>query len=69
MWHLSGLFAKQLSLFEDSIIKMIQDGVDTFVEIGPGKTLCGFIKKVSKDVTTLNVEDMESLDNTLSKLL
>jgi [acyl-carrier-protein] S-malonyltransferase len=66
------LLVRQVSnsvLFEDSIIKMIQDGVDTFVEIGPGKTLCGFIKKVSKDVTTLNVEDMESLDNTLSKLL
>lgn len=54
--------------FEESIRKMIEDGVDTFVEIGPGKTLIGFVKKINKEVRTLNVEDIESLENTLKEL-
>ena len=41
--------------WEQSIRKMIEEGVDTFVEIGPGKTLAGFMRKISRDVpcTTL----------------
>jgi len=53
---------------EDSLRNMIADGVDTFIEIGPGKALCGFLKKIDKTVNALNVEDMESLNNTLEKL-
>ena len=52
-------------LWEDSIRRMIADGVDTFVEIGPGKTLCGFMKKIDKTVKCFNVEDMASLEKTL----
>jgi len=54
--------------WEDCIRNMIENGVDTFVEIGPGKTLCGFIKKINKEVVTLNVEDLDSLNNTLQVL-
>ncbi len=54
--------------WEASIRKMIEDGVDTFVEVGPGKALSGFIKKISKDVAVYNVEDMASLEKTLEGL-
>lgn len=47
--------------FEDSIRYMIAQGVDTFVEIGPGATLSSFIKKTSKDVTVYNVSSVEGL--------
>ncbi|MBP7176596.1 MAG: ACP S-malonyltransferase [Thermoclostridium sp.] len=55
-------------LWEDCVQTMIALGVDTFIEIGPGKVLSGFIKKINKDVTTLNVEDMASLEATLKFL-
>ena len=55
-------------LWEDSIRKMISDGVDTFIEIGPGKALSGFMKKIDKSMRVFNVEDMASLNNTLKGL-
>lgn len=54
--------------WEDSVNIMLKNGVDTFVEIGPGKTLCGFVKKINKDVRMFNIEDIESLDKTLSEI-
>ncbi len=54
--------------WEMSIRKLIEDGYDTFIEIGPGKALSKFIKKISREVTILNVEDVASLEKTLSKL-
>lgn len=48
--------------WEACIRKMIADGVDTFVEIGPGKSLCGFIKKIDKSVNFTNIEDIGSLE-------
>lgn len=65
------LLIKQVSSsvkWEETIRKMIADGVDTFVEVGPGKALSGFIKKVSRDVKVFNVEDMASLEKTLEGL-
>jgi [acyl-carrier-protein] S-malonyltransferase len=65
------LLVRQVSspvLWEDSVRNMIKDGVDTFVEIGPGKTLINFVKKIDPSVRTCNVEDMESLNNTLKML-
>ena len=41
---------------------LINDGVDTFIEVGPGKTLSGLIKKINADVTVYNVEDKATLD-------
>ncbi|MDE6026032.1 MAG: ACP S-malonyltransferase [Lachnospiraceae bacterium] len=54
--------------FEDSIKYMIEQGVDTFVEIGPGKTLSGFVKKIDRALTTYSGEDMDSLNATLTAL-
>ncbi len=65
------LLVKQVSnsvLWENCIRTMIEQGVDTFVEIGPGKALSGFVKKIDKDVKMLNVEDIESLNKTLEEL-
>jgi [acyl-carrier-protein] S-malonyltransferase len=55
-------------LWENIISKMIEDGVEVFIELGPGKTLTGFLKKINRKVTALNVEDMKSLNNTLEVL-
>jgi [acyl-carrier-protein] S-malonyltransferase len=52
-------------LWEDSITALVQSGVDTFVEIGPGKVLSGLIKRISKGKTLLNVEDTQSLIKTV----
>lgn len=52
-------------LFEDSIKDMLDKGVDTFVEIGPGKTLSGFVKKIDKNVKVYNIEDIDSLRETV----
>ena len=53
-------------MWEKTIRNMIKSGVDTFVEIGPGKTLCSFVKKIDKSLTILNVEDKASLENAVN---
>ena len=47
--------------FEDSIRYMLSQGVDTLIEIGPGKVLSGFVRKIDKSIKTYQVEDEESL--------
>lgn len=54
--------------WEDSVQKMIELGVDTFIEVGPGKTLSSFIKKIDRSVNTMNVENVKSFEKTLQKL-
>lgn len=48
--------------FQQSVEAMIAGGVDTFIEIGPGKTLAGFIKKITRDVRVFNIEKLEDID-------
>jgi [acyl-carrier-protein] S-malonyltransferase len=55
-------------LWETTIRNMIKDGVDTFIEIGPGKVLSGFVKKIDRKLTVINVEDMASLDKAVELL-
>ena len=52
--------------WEMSMHRMIKEGIDTFVEVGPGKVLTGFTKKIDRGMTALNVEDMASLEKTLA---
>lgn len=54
--------------WQDIVTHMIQSGVDTFIEIGPGETLCGLIKKIDATVRTLHVEDCASLNATLREV-
>ncbi len=68
---IKGLLKKQVSssvLWQQSVENMIEDGVDTFIEIGPGKTLSGFIKKIDKSVRVFQIGTMEELDKTCREL-
>ena len=53
--------------FYDSIAKMQEAGVTEFIEIGPGKVLSGFIKKIDKSADVRQVEDVESLNALIEK--
>ena len=65
------LLAKQVASsvrWQQSVENMIADGVDIFVEIGPGKTLAGFMRKISRDVKVYNVGTWEDVDKVVSEL-
>ena len=47
--------------WQQSVEAMLQDGVDTFIEIGPGKTLAGFMRKITRDVKVINIEKLEDI--------
>ena len=55
-------------LFEDSINHMLDQGIDTFIELGPGKTLSGFVKKIDKKANVYNIEDLDTLKSTVEKV-
>ncbi len=55
-------------LWEDSIKLMAQNGVDTFIEVGPKKVLSGLIKRIDGNAKRYNVEDTETLDQTLLEI-
>lgn len=52
--------------WQQSVETMVADGVDTFIEIGPGKTLAGFIKKITKDARVFNIEKLEDMDKLIN---
>lgn len=54
--------------FAKSIEYMLAQGVDTFVEIGPGKTLTGFVKRISREVKLININSVESLEAAIAEL-
>lgn len=55
-------------LWEDSIRVIVDSGVEMFIEVGPGKVLSGLSKRIEPDIKILNVEDIKSLEHTLSAL-
>lgn len=54
--------------FRESILHLIEQGFDTFIEVGPKTTLSNLVKKISREVDTFHVEDMESLKQVMEKV-
>ncbi len=54
--------------WQQSVEAMIAEGTDTFVEIGPGKTLSGFMKKISRDVKVMNIEKLADMEKAVEAL-
>lgn len=69
--ELKDLLVRQVKssvLFEQSIRRLIDDGVTDFVELGPGRTLSGFVKRIDRNLGIYNVEDLASLKSTVNGL-
>ena len=65
------LLAKQISSsvrWQQSVENMIAQGVDTFVEIGPGKTLAGFMRKINKNVKVYNIQTVADIETVISQI-
>ncbi len=65
------LLSRQVSSsvrWQQSVERMIADGVDTFVEMGPGRTLSGFMRKINRDVTMLNIDKMADFEKAMTVL-
>ena len=55
--------------WEQSIERMIEDGIDTFIEIGPGKTLTGFMRKINKTVKAYHISTWEDMEEVVGQLV
>lgn len=65
---ISDLLIRQVSSpvrWEESVRRMLADGVDLFIEVGPSRTLSGFLKKIDRKVRVFNIEDTQSLGKVL----
>ena len=65
------LLARQVASsvrWQQSMELLIADGVDTFVEIGPGRTLAGFLRKINREVKVYNVGTWEDVDKVVNEL-
>lgn len=54
--------------WEESMTRLLKDGFDAFIEVGPGSVLTGLLKKISRNVLTANVENPESIEKILAQL-
>jgi len=54
--------------WEESVRVLIDEGVNTFVEVGPGRVLTGLLRQIERSVAALNIEDEKSLATTLDKI-
>jgi [acyl-carrier-protein] S-malonyltransferase len=66
-----GALARQVSMtvrWEESMRMLLDEGVNTFVEVGPGRVLTGLMRQIERSVASLNVEDEKSLAGTLEKI-
>lgn len=69
--YLAEIMAKQAMspvYWQETIENMMADGVEAFIEVGPGHTLSGLIKKVNRKAVTMNIENMETLAKTIEHL-
>lgn len=66
-----GLLATQVFSpvrWQESMEKLIEDGVDIFIEIGPGKTLCGFLKKIDRNIRVYNIGTWNEMEQIVCEL-
>lgn len=71
VFQVRDLLTRQVSSsvrWQQSVEAMIADGTGTFVEIGPGKTLSGFMKKISRDVKVMNIEKLADMEKAVEAL-
>lgn len=69
--EIRGLLKDQISSsvrWQQTIERMIADGIEIFIEIGPKKSLCGFMKKINKEVSAYHVDKIEDLDVLVKEL-
>ena len=66
------LLEKQISSsvrWQQSVENMIRQGVDTFIEIGPGRTLAGFMRKIDRNVKVYNIQTVEDAEKVCQELV